>query len=138
MSAPAVQAPAAGTPADAGSHRNVHLRAKRRRTLLIGLVAWLCALVMFSPVFWMMLTSFHSEVDAATNPPSLLAPLTLDGYRQFFGQDSGVNAIPPLINSAMASGRSPRCSCSLLAVPAAYALAIRPVQAVERTCCSSS
>ncbi|MBK7723311.1 MAG: carbohydrate ABC transporter permease [Austwickia sp.] len=127
MSAPAVQAPAAGTPADAGSHRNVHLRAKRRRTLLIGLVAWLCALVMFSPVFWMMLTSFHSEVDAATNPPSLLAPLTLDGYRQFFGQDSGVNAIPPLINSAMASVIS-TVFVLFLAVPAAYALAIKPVQ----------
>ena len=37
----------------------------------------------------MLLTSFHSEQDAATNPPSLAAPLTLDGYREFFGAGGG-------------------------------------------------
>ena len=37
----------------------------------------------------MVLTSLHSEIDAATNPPSFFAPLTLDGYREFFGAASG-------------------------------------------------
>ena len=31
------------------------------------------------PVLWMLLTSLHSETDAATNPPSFFAPLTLEG-----------------------------------------------------------
>ena len=36
------------------------------------------------PVLFMILTSFHSEPDASTNPPSVGAKLTLDGYRDFF------------------------------------------------------
>jgi sorbitol/mannitol transport system permease protein len=35
-----------------------------------GVVAWAVGLVFAIPVLWMLLTSFHSEVDAATNPPS--------------------------------------------------------------------
>ena len=38
------------------------------------------------------------STDAATNPPSIAAGLTLDGYREFFGT-SGASPWPPLINS---------------------------------------
>lgn len=71
----------------------------------------------------MVLTSFHSEADAATNPPSPLATLTVDGYRELF--DRGVR--PYLINSATASVLS-TVLVLLLAVPAAYALSIKPVE----------
>ena len=57
------------------------------------------------PVLWMVLTSFHSETDAATNPPSIFAPLTLDGYQEFFGATSGASPWPSLINSATAVDR---------------------------------
>lgn len=60
----------------------------------------------------MLLTSLHAEPDAATNPPSLFAPLTLDGYRTFFGADTGVTPWPPLLNSLGASLFSTVwCSC---------------------------
>ncbi|MEU7480823.1 carbohydrate ABC transporter permease [Lentzea sp. NPDC042327] len=88
-----------------------------------GALAWFCGLVFFAPVAWMFLTSLHSESDAATNPPSLLAPLTLDGYGEFF--DAG--AWPPLLNSFSASIGS-TIIVLLLAIPAAYALSIRPVE----------
>lgn len=91
---------------------------------LWGVAAWAVGLVFAIPVLWMLLTSFHSEVDAATNPPSLLAPLTLDGYRSFFGN---ANAFPSLINSATASVVSTLLVLAL-ATPAAYALSIRPVR----------
>ena len=103
---------------------------KRRRAPagpVLGLVAWATGLLFFAPVAWMVLTSFHSETDAATNPPSLTAPLTLDGYRAFFGAETGVSAWPPLINSLTASVVS-TLLVLLLAVPAAYALSIRPVE----------
>ncbi|WP_461038359.1 carbohydrate ABC transporter permease [Streptomyces mayteni] len=102
-----------------------------RRTLrsrALGPLAWLAGLVFFLPVAWMALTSFHSEADAASNPPAFLAPLTLDGYREFFGASGGADPWPPLINSLTASVFS-TLLVLLLALPAAYALAIKPVRA---------
>ncbi|MFI1164290.1 carbohydrate ABC transporter permease [Streptomyces sp. NPDC020801] len=86
-------------------------------------VAWLATLAFFAPVAWMVLTSFHRESDAATNPPSLLAPLTLDQYKLLLGRD----ITPYLLNSAMAAVLS-TLLVLCLAVPAAYALSIKPVQ----------
>jgi sorbitol/mannitol transport system permease protein len=79
------------------------------------------------PVFFMVLTSLHSEVNASTNPPSFFAPLTLDGYREFFGASSGASPWPPLINSATASIIS-TILVILLAIPAAYALSVKPIK----------
>jgi sorbitol/mannitol transport system permease protein len=87
----------------------------------------MAGLLFAAPVLWMVLTSFHSETDAATNPPSVAAALTLDGYRSFFGATSGASPWPPLINSMTASLVS-TALVILLALPAAYALAIKPVR----------
>ncbi|MEU7563015.1 carbohydrate ABC transporter permease [Streptomyces eurythermus] len=92
-----------------------------------GLLAWFAGIVFFLPIAWMALTSFHSEADAATNPPSFTAALTLDGYRAFFGSDGGAIPWPALANSAVASLAS-TLLVLLLALPAAYALSIRPVR----------
>ncbi len=94
---------------------------------LWGMAAWAIGLLFVTPVLWMVLTSLHSETDAATNPPSLFAPLTLDGYRTFLGAESGASPWPPLINSLTASVVS-TLLVLLLAFPAAYALSIRPVE----------
>ena len=48
---------------------------KPRGGLLLGLLAWLIGFLFVLPVLWMVLTSLHSEEAAATNPPSLAAPL---------------------------------------------------------------
>jgi sorbitol/mannitol transport system permease protein len=100
---------------------------KPRGGALLGLAAWLIGFLFVVPVLWMVLTSFHSEADAATNPPSLLAPLTLDGYRQFFGVGTGANPWPSLLNSLTASVVS-TIIVLVLAIPAAYALSIKPVR----------
>ncbi|MEU8843559.1 carbohydrate ABC transporter permease [Streptomyces roseus] len=92
-----------------------------------ALTAWLCALLFFLPFAWMVLTSLHSEQDAATNPPGVGAALTLDGYREFFGASTGTSPWPPLINSATASVTSTLLVLAL-ALPAAYALSVRPVR----------
>lgn len=92
-----------------------------------GLAAWLCGLLFFLPFAWMVLTSLHSEQDTATNPPSVGAALTLDGYREFFGASTGTSPWPPLINSATASVVSTLLVLAL-ALPAAYALSIKPVR----------
>ncbi|SDC29062.1 carbohydrate ABC transporter permease [Streptomyces prasinopilosus] len=102
-------------------------RTRIRRGAGLGLVAWLAGIVFFLPIAWMALTSFHSEEDAATNPPSFTAALTLDGYREFFGAGGGASPWPSLINSTVASVASV-ILVLLLALPAAYALSIRPVK----------
>ena len=105
------------------------LRARRVRGkgAGLGLLAWLLGIAFFLPIAWMALTSFHSETDAATNPPSFAASLTLDGYREFFGTGGGASPWPALINSTVASVAS-TLLVLLLAFPAAYALSIRPVK----------
>lgn len=94
-----------------------------RSGMLLSLLAWVVGLLFALPVFWMVLTSFHSEADAATNPPSVFAPLSLEGYRTFFGSDPW----PALLNSLTASVLS-TVLVLVLAFPAAYALSIRPVR----------
>ncbi|MGI3784411.1 MAG: carbohydrate ABC transporter permease [Janthinobacterium lividum] len=99
----------------------------RGSNVALGLLAWVIGLLFVFPVVWMLLTSLHSEVNASTNPPSFFAPLTLDGYREFFGASSGASPWPPLINSATASIVS-TVVVIILAIPAAYALSVRPVE----------
>ncbi|GAB2596137.1 carbohydrate ABC transporter permease [Microlunatus antarcticus] len=109
---------------------NARVRNNRRGSkggIFLGLLAWVIGIIFVFPVFYMLLTSLHSEFDAATNPPSFFAPLTLDGYREFFGASSGASPWPPLINSATASIVS-TIVVILLAIPAAYALSVKPVE----------
>ncbi|WP_432562401.1 carbohydrate ABC transporter permease [Kineococcus sp. SYSU DK003] len=98
-------------------------REMQRSSPVWGLLAWIVGLLFVAPVLWMVLTSLHSETDAATNPPSLAAGLTLDGYRSFLDANPGV----PLLNSLWASVVS-TAIVLCLAIPAAYALSIRPVR----------
>jgi sorbitol/mannitol transport system permease protein len=88
-----------------------------------ALLAWIITLLFFAPVAWMVLTSLHRESDAATNPPSIFAPLTFSNYGDVFNR--GVSSF--LINSATASIVS-TLLVLVLAVPAAYALSIKPVE----------
>jgi sorbitol/mannitol transport system permease protein len=101
---------------------------KKRRegaNVWLSLLAWVVGILFVLPVVWMVLTSFHSEENAATNPPSVFAPLTLDGYREFFS--GGASPWPPLLNSLTASVVS-TALVLLLSFPAAYALSIKPVR----------
>ncbi|MET8245472.1 carbohydrate ABC transporter permease [Streptomyces sp. NPDC005202] len=114
----------------APSQQRAPRRTRSGRSLkgaALGVAAWLLGILFVLPILWMALTSFHSETDAATNPPSLTAPFTLDSYREFFGLDGGASPWPALINSTTASVVSTLLTL-LLALPAAYALSIRPVK----------
>ena len=86
-------------------------------------IAWALTILFFLPVAWMVLTSFHREVDAAKNPPALFAGWTGENYGLLFSRDIA----PFLINSTTASVVS-TLLVLLLAVPAAYALSIKPVE----------
>jgi sorbitol/mannitol transport system permease protein len=124
MSTEAVTAaPARQSPSRAAVAPPLNKRAKKRGPL--GLVAWIVGLLFVSPALWMVWLSFHNESDAASNPPKFTAPLTIAGYRDFFS--GGQSPWPSLANSAIASVFS-TVVVLLLAIPAAYALSIRPVK----------
>ncbi len=114
--------PGTGT-SSTGASQEVHHAKPPRSGVLLSAAAWIIGVLFALPVLWMILTSLHSENDAAKNPPDFFAPLSLDGYRSFF--DAG--PWPPLLNSLTASVLS-TILVLLLAFPAAYALSIRPVK----------
>jgi len=101
-------------------------KKKARKFDAWGAVAWLVGLGFFFPVFWMVLTSFKQEADAATSPPTLIFTPTLDQYAKVFDQGIG----PAMLNSVWATGIS-TLLVLLLGVPAAFALSLRPVRKTQ-------
>jgi len=91
-----------------------------------GVVAWLVGLGFFFPVFWMVLTAFKQEGDAATSPPTLFFTPTLDQFSAVF--DKGIG--PAMLNSVFATGVS-TLLVLLLGTPAAFALSLRPVRKTQ-------
>jgi sorbitol/mannitol transport system permease protein len=86
-------------------------------------VGWLVVFVFFFPVLWMWLESFKTEPQAASSPPTIFFTPTLAEFQEVLSGD-----FPPFfINSAIASIGS-TFLVLVLGLPAAYALAIRPVK----------
>jgi sorbitol/mannitol transport system permease protein len=111
----------------AGSGRAQRGVGERRSVnAVMGIVAWLATLLFFFPVFWMILSSFKEEQDANTSPKLLFSP-TLDRYRDVTDTTSGLLSFrDAFFNSFWVVALSTVVVLSL-AIPAAYALAIRPV-----------
>src|SRR5579859_457666 len=80
------------------------------------------AVLIFFPIFWMVLTSFKHEVDAFTSPPQILFQPTLDNWQNAL-QDSSYFGY--LTNSLVITIFSTLCAV-LLGLPAAYTLAFHP------------
>lgn len=100
-------------------------RAWVNRTL--GGVAWLVGLLFFFPVFWMVLNGFKQESDANASPKLFFEP-TLQQFEAVTTSSAGIQgAGAAFANSAWIAGVS-TLAVMILAVPAAYALAIRPVR----------
>jgi len=98
---------------------------RRWTTAAIGVSAWVIGFVFIVPILYMLLTSLHPPAKAQTYPPSWTAPLTFENYKALF--DSSNSIAPGLINSATCSIVSTLLVLAL-AIPAAYALSIRPVR----------
>src|SRR4051794_9991495 len=99
---------------------------RRIGSRVLTLFTWLVALVFFLPVLWMVLSSFKQEADAASSPPTFFFVPTLDQYAAILGADIGRY----FLNSFIATVGS-TVLVLLLAVPAAYAVSIRPVEKTQ-------
>src|SRR5207245_9268244 len=97
-----------------------------RSKVLWSVVGWLVVLVFFFPVLWMWLESLKTEPQAASSPPTIFFVPTLSTFQEVLSGD-----FPPFfINSAIASIIS-TFLVLVLGLPAAYALAIRPVKRTQ-------
>jgi sorbitol/mannitol transport system permease protein len=99
---------------------------RRSVNAVMGVVAWLATLLFFFPVFWMVLSSFKEEQDANTSPKLLFSP-TLDRYRDITDTTSGLLSFREAFFNSFWVVTVSTVVVLLLAIPAAYALAIRPV-----------
>ena len=92
-----------------------------------GLLAWIVGLVFFFPVFWMLLNSFKEEQDANTSPKLFFTP-TLDRYDDVTQSAGGLLSFGEAFMNSLVIVLVSTLIVLALAVPAAYALAIRPVK----------
>jgi sorbitol/mannitol transport system permease protein len=94
--------------------------------ILWTVVGWLVVFIFFFPVLWMWLEAFKTEPQAASSPPTIFFVPTLLEFQTVMQGD-----FPPFfINSAIASLGS-TLFVLVLGLPAAYALAIRPVKRTQ-------
>jgi sorbitol/mannitol transport system permease protein len=97
-----------------------------RSKILLSAIGWVIVFVFFFPVLWMWLESLKTEPQAASSPPTIFFLPTLSTYQEVLSGD-----FPPFfINSAIASIISTLLVLAL-GLPAAYALAIRPVKKTQ-------
>ena len=93
---------------------------------LPGILAWLIALALFFPIFWMTITAFKTEQQAYV--PSLIFTPTLDSFREVFARS---NYFAFAWNSVLISA-GVTIVCLILAVPAAYAMAFFPNRRTQK------
>ncbi len=97
-----------------------------RSKLVWSVVGWLVVFVFFFPVLWMWLEALKTEPQAASSPPTIFFVPALSTFQEVLSGD-----FPPFfINSAIASLVS-TLLVLVLGLPAAYALAIRPVKRTQ-------
>ncbi len=95
----------------------------------IALLGWGVALLLFFPIFWMVLTSFKSEVAAIATPPQLFFAPTLESYVEV---QSRADYLRFALNSVAVSVGGTVLAL-LLGVPAAYAMAFHPTARTRGT-----
>lgn len=95
-----------------------------RKKLAFSIVAWLAAGLIFFPIFWMVLTSFKTEVDAVASPPHLFFTPTVENY---VAVDERADYFKFAWNSVAVSFGSTLLAL-VFAVPAAYAMAFFPTK----------
>jgi sorbitol/mannitol transport system permease protein len=101
-------------------------RRSRRARELTGkagwtVLGWVVGIGFFIPVLWMVITAFKPESAAETWPPKFTFSPTLSEFRIVF------NGMDPFIEHSAIATVGSTILVLVLALPAAYALSIRPV-----------
>lgn len=100
---------------------------KQSSKWLWGIFAWLVAIAIFFPIFWMAITAFKTEKGAYS--PDLFFVPTLESFNDVFARSDyftyALNSIYVSIGSTIL--------CFIIAVPAAYKMCFFPTQKTQDT-----
>ena len=102
-------------------------QTKPATRMFLGLLTWIVVLIFFFPVLWMALNGFKTESDADTTTPHFLFKPTLSEYKSVWKGAGGLNGLRPFLEHSITVTFCSTLIVLLLALPAAYALSIRPV-----------
>jgi sorbitol/mannitol transport system permease protein len=94
----------------------------------LSVLAWISAFIFFFPVLWMVLTSFKTEQNAQTTTPNLHLNAGLSTIREAAKAIPGTLTFAKAMTVSMTVVFASVIIVLLLAIPAAYALAIRPIE----------
>jgi polyol transport system permease protein len=105
-----------------------HLGVGERRVVVVGLglLAWVVGLVWIFPFAWTVLTSFKTEQDAAAQ--TFHEGLSLHRYGDIAHSTAGTLSLETAFTNSLVVVVVSTLVVLLLAMPAAYALAIHPVR----------
>lgn len=106
---------------------NLGIGERRSAHIALSLLAWLVGLLFFFPIFWVVLSSFKNELDAVGDPKIFFDP-SLDRYREVTETTSGILSFGTAFSNSAYVVLVSTAIVLLMAIPAAYALAIRPVR----------
>ena len=104
-------------------------QSRRINTLVVGMFAWAIALLLFFPIFWMLLTSLKTEIDAFATPPQFIFTPTLENYLEI--QDRS-GYFRYAWNSVTISFGATALGM-LIAIPAAYSMAFYETKRTKGT-----
>jgi sorbitol/mannitol transport system permease protein len=100
-------------------------RTTTSRTLISTAAAWIVGFVIFFPILWMVLTSFKTELEAFSTPPSFLFfHWTTENYSTVQSRSDYVHHA---LNSIIIAGGSTLIAM-LIAIPAAWSMAFAPTK----------
>jgi sorbitol/mannitol transport system permease protein len=105
------------------------MRQSALSRVVIFVLGWGIALLLFFPILWMVLTSFKSEVAAIATPPQILFTPTLQSYAEV---QARADYIHFLLNS-LAISLGGTVLALAFSVPAAYAMAFHPTKRTRGT-----
>lgn len=96
---------------------------RRIKSSLITALTWVLVALFFFPVAWMFINSFKSENDAASPVPKFVFALDFSSFQRLMDRGMG-----DYLAHSLASSVSSTLLVLVLAIPAAYALTIRPIK----------
>ncbi|QVI83387.1 carbohydrate ABC transporter permease [Pseudomonas viridiflava] len=104
-------------------------QTRRLQSVVLGSMAWIIALLLFFPIFWMVLASFKTEIDAFATPPQFIFMPTLENYLHIQERSDYFHFA---WNSVLISFTA-TALCMLIAVPAAYSMAFYETKRTKQT-----
>ncbi|MDI4639104.1 MULTISPECIES: carbohydrate ABC transporter permease [Halomonadaceae] len=108
--------------------RSALTSALLNRRLWLGVLGWILALVIFFPIFWMIVTGFKTEAEAIADPSLIFSP-TLENYAEV---QSRAGYAKFALNSVVVAFGSTLLAL-LIAIPAAYSMAFLPTKRTKGT-----